>query len=185
MKKPFWGALKQYSKCYDIICHFKLHSLHVCQIVIISYLFLCIWNPKLFSQQVGSLELFFIASLQAIPFQLSSVSLTTSLYQVRMILILLGTVTAEGGMLALKLSSISKTKRVVFFIPLWHPLSWILSLSKPMDLPRLSYPYLLWRIENPHKQAKTLSTVWLAVTVLLVCVFILLWVVLSLSLYDF
>ena len=45
-KKTFWGALKQYSKCYNIICQFKPHSRHVCQIVIIPYLFLCICNPR-------------------------------------------------------------------------------------------------------------------------------------------
>ena len=31
-KRSFWGALKKWSKCYSIICHFKLHSLHVCQV---------------------------------------------------------------------------------------------------------------------------------------------------------
>ena len=38
MKKQFGGALKQYSKCYNIICHFKPHSLHVWQIIIFPYL---------------------------------------------------------------------------------------------------------------------------------------------------
>ena len=28
-RKPFFGALKQYSKCYRIICHFKPHYLHI------------------------------------------------------------------------------------------------------------------------------------------------------------
>ena len=37
MKKQFWGALKQYSNCYNIICHFKPHSLHVFQIFILQY----------------------------------------------------------------------------------------------------------------------------------------------------
>ena len=37
MKKQFGGALKQYSKCYNIICHFKPHSLHVCQTIIFPY----------------------------------------------------------------------------------------------------------------------------------------------------
>ena len=34
MKKRFWGTIKQYSKCYNIICHFKVHLLHVCQIIL-------------------------------------------------------------------------------------------------------------------------------------------------------
>ena len=38
----FLGALKKYSKRYNTICHFKLHSLHVYPNVIIPYLFLCI-----------------------------------------------------------------------------------------------------------------------------------------------
>ena len=50
--------------------------------------------------QVDIFETIFIAALQAIPSQLSSVSLTTSLYQVQMILILLGTVNVEGKWLA-------------------------------------------------------------------------------------
>ena len=37
MKKPFWGALKQYNKCYNIICHFKPRSLNVYQIIIFPY----------------------------------------------------------------------------------------------------------------------------------------------------
>ena len=47
------------------------------------------------SKHLGYLELFCIAVLQANPYQLSRVSLTTSLYEVLMILILNGTVNAE------------------------------------------------------------------------------------------
>ena len=52
-------------------------------------------------------------------------------------------------------------------------------------LPHLSCPYLLWRSENPLKQAKTFSTIWLVVTLLLVFIFVILWVVMSLSFYAF
>ena len=45
-------------------------------------------------------ETIFIAMLQAIPSQLISVSLATSVYQLQMILILLGTVNAEGKIMA-------------------------------------------------------------------------------------
>ena len=49
---------------------------------------------------IGIFETIFIAALQAILSQLISVSLTTSLYQVQMILIFLGTVNVEGKILA-------------------------------------------------------------------------------------
>ena len=84
------------------------------------------------------LETIFIASLQDIPSQVSSILLTTSSYQVWTIIILLGTVNVEGEILAYKLSSISRTKRVVFSIPLWHSLGWKLSLYMPMYMPHIS-----------------------------------------------
>ena len=34
IKKPFLGALKQYSNCYNIICYFKPHFLYVCLVAI-------------------------------------------------------------------------------------------------------------------------------------------------------
>ena len=49
---------------------------------------------------IGIFETIFIEALQAILSQLISVSLTTSLYQVQMILIFLGTVNVEGKILA-------------------------------------------------------------------------------------
>ena len=36
-KEAILGALKQYSKCYNNICHFKPHPLHVFQIIISPY----------------------------------------------------------------------------------------------------------------------------------------------------
>ena len=45
-------------------------------------------------------ENIFSSALKYIPTQLSSISLTTILYQVQMILVLLGTVNTEGGILA-------------------------------------------------------------------------------------
>ena len=97
-KKQFLGVLKKYSKCDNIMFPFKPHSLHVCQIVISPYFI----SVRMKSQVVLStgriFENIFITALQAIPSRLSSVSLTTSLYQVQMILILLGTVNAEGKM---------------------------------------------------------------------------------------
>ena len=42
--KPVLGSSKQYSKCYNIKCNFKPHSLQDCQIFITPYLFLCILN---------------------------------------------------------------------------------------------------------------------------------------------
>ena len=72
-KKQFLDTLKQCSKCYNIILHFKTHYLHVCQIIISPY---------------------FIS----VSSQLISISLTTSLHQVKSIMIFLGTVNAEGGM---------------------------------------------------------------------------------------
>ena len=37
MNKTFWGNLKKYGKCYKIMYHFKLHTLHVCLIIIFPY----------------------------------------------------------------------------------------------------------------------------------------------------
>ena len=42
----------------------------------------------------------FSSALKYIPTQLSSISLTTILYQVQVILVLLGTVNTEGGIMA-------------------------------------------------------------------------------------
>ena len=99
-RKPFWGALKQYSKCYNVICHFKLYSLHVCQIVIFPYFISVQMKYQVVISTGVIFETIFITALQAIPSQLSSISLTTSLHQVRIILVFLGKVNAEGKILA-------------------------------------------------------------------------------------
>ena len=57
-------------------------------------------KPQVVLSIGGIFETIFIAALQAIPSQLSSVSFTTSLYQVQMILILLGTENVEGKLMA-------------------------------------------------------------------------------------
>ena len=36
-KETILGLSQQYSKSYNIICNFKAHSLHVCQIIILPY----------------------------------------------------------------------------------------------------------------------------------------------------
>ena len=108
-----------------------------------------------------------------------SLYIERNLSQVRLILVLLGTVNSDGGVLDLNLSPISKMTRVLFSIPLWHLSSWILILFLPMALSQLSFPYLLWRSENLPEQEKLLSTSWLVVTALLFWVFIIIWVVLS------
>ena len=58
MKTPFWSAPPKNGKCYNIKCHFKPHSLNVFQKLFSHITFLWIWNTKLFYQQAGSLKLF-------------------------------------------------------------------------------------------------------------------------------
>ena len=72
-------------------------------------------------------------------------------------------------MLAWEWYSISNMKRVVFSIPLWHPLIWIPSLSMPMDLLHIKCPISSEGTKNVPRK-KNLYTAWLAFTVLLVCV---------------
>ena len=139
----FEGALKKYSKCYNIICHFKLHSLHFCQIIIFLCLFLCIWNFEWFSKQEGSLKLLF--------FSVAIYSLSTDK---RFLDNQCVSSTNDTGfawyskcgskILASSLSSISNMIQVVFSIPLWHPLILILIFYMPMYLSYVSHPYLLW-----------------------------------------
>ena len=72
-------------------------------------------------------------------------------------------------MLAWEWYSISNMKRVVFSIPLWHPLILIPSLSMPMDLLHIKCPISSEGTKNVPRK-KNLYTAWLAFTVLLVCV---------------
>ena len=85
IKKPFLGALKQYSKCYNIIWNLNRIPFMFVKLLFSRILFMRAWNNK-----------WLFVLLQYITSQLSSVSLTTSLYQVRMILVFLGTINAEG-----------------------------------------------------------------------------------------
>ena len=57
-------------------------------------------KPQVVLSTGGIFETIFIAALQAIPYQLISIHLTTSLYQVQIIILFLGTVSAEEKMLA-------------------------------------------------------------------------------------
>ena len=77
-KKQFWITPKQYSKCYNIIWHFKLHSFHVYQFLFSHISLLYTFNTKYFYQQAWYLKLYFITYLQAIISELSSVYLTTN-----------------------------------------------------------------------------------------------------------
>ena len=89
-----------------------------------------------------------------------------------------------GGILDKIKSSISNMTRVVFSIPLWHPLRWIIRLSVLMDLPYLPCPYLLRRRKNlPSKQSSLyhLSDSYC----IIILSFTLLWMVMSLYFFSF
>ena len=100
MKKPFLGALKQYSNCYNFICRFLPYSLHVCQINIFLYFISMHMKFQVFISTGGISETIFIVELQSINYRLISISLEISLYQVQMILLFLGTVNVEGKIMA-------------------------------------------------------------------------------------
>ena len=96
----FLGALKKYSKCNNIICHFKPHYLDVCITIIFTFFISVYMKFQVVLSIGGIFETVFIAELQDIPSRLRSVSLATSVYQLQMILFLLGTVNVKGEMLA-------------------------------------------------------------------------------------
>ena len=103
-KKPFWGDIKQYIKCNNNICHLKLHYLHICQIIISPYFI----SSHAKSQVVLSTDWIFVTIILCvvISYSLSIYQrfLDNQFYQLRIILVYLGTVNAECKMMAYNLS---------------------------------------------------------------------------------
>ena len=85
----------------------------MCQIVIFPYFISVNMEFQVVLSTERNFETIFIVALQDVPSQLNTVSLTTSLYYVWMILVLIGTVNAEGITIALNLYSISKMISIV------------------------------------------------------------------------
>ena len=177
------GALEQYSKCCNIICHIKPHSIHVCLIIITPYLFLCIWNLKWFYQQ-------------AVPLKKNYPRFTSySLWIDKHFLDNQFVSSTNDTDIAWYSKYVGGDSGLKFIFKIKYKKGHIFNLSlTPLDLDTEIFYYDIYATtfmplyplkDQKSSQSSKDSTAWWAVTVLLVWVFIILWVVFHFYLYAF